>query len=292
MVGYHLYADDSQIYITASPEEIDTALTRMEECVSAVGTWMSGYHLKMNNRKTEYLVISSKPTARHIQPQPLDVCGHPIVPSTKAKNIGVIFDSNMTMEAHVSLMCRNAYGQLYRLSKVRKYMDRRSFECLIHAFISTRLDYCNAILCGASQQLKTKLQRVQNAAARILVGNVRKYDPITPTLKEIHWLPVPKRIEFKILLLTFKCIQGLAPSYLSELLKEYNSNNAFTLRTAHQSLLNVPFTRSDFIQTNAFSFVAPRLFNQLPFYIRSSASVDIFKSRLKTHLFKQHFDVI
>ena len=245
----------------------------------------------MNNSKTEYLVISNKPNARHFQLQSLDVCGHMTTPSKNAKNIGVTLDSNMTMEDHVSTMCRNAYGQLYRLSKVRKYMDRRSFECLIHAFVTIRLDYCNAVLCGASQHLKRKLQRVQNTAARILVGNVKKYDSITPTLRELHWLPVEKRIDYKVLLLTFKCIHGLAPSYLCELLKDYTSNSAFTLRAAHQSLLNVPFTRSNFIQTHAFSHVAPRLFNQMPFTVRSSTSVDIFKSRLKTYLFLQHFNV-
>ncbi len=93
-------------------------------------------------------------------------------------------------------------------------------EMLINAFMTSRLDYCNALLGGCSARLINKLQTVQNAAARVLT-RTRKYDHISPVLSTLHWLPIKHRIYFKILLITYKALNGLAPQYLSELLLHY-----------------------------------------------------------------------
>ena len=283
MVGYHFYADDSQIYITASPDQVDAASTQMEECVRLVSAWMSQHHLMMNNNKTEFLVLSSKHTAREIRLPNLDVCGHSVAPSDTVRNIGVIIDSNLSMDAHVATLCKNAYFQLHRIAKIKQYLDHKSLECIIHAFVTTRLDYCNAILSGIKKSTKQKLQRVQNAAARLLT-NTKKREHITPVLRELHWLPVEKRIDFKICVLTYKCVHGLAPSYLSEMIQPSTSSR---LRASGQ--LCVPFTNSEYVKTNAFSFVAPALYNKLPRAIRQSPSIDIFKQNLKTYLFTIYF---
>ena len=117
-----------------------------------------------------------------------------------------------------------------------------------------------------------KLQRVRNNAARVITLT-KKHDHITPVLNELHWLPVRKRIEFKILLLAYKCLHGTAPFYLRELLKEYVPPR--TLRTNMK-------TYGD----RSFSACAPKLWNQLPDKIRAAGSVAIFKRQLKTYLFK------
>ena len=109
-------------------------------------------------------------------------------------------------------------------------------EILVHAFVSSRLDYCNSLLHGSPKYVPQKLQRAQNAAAR-LIKLSRKYDHITPHLMDLHWLPIEYRIQFKILLLTYKTLNGLAPSYLSDLLQRYapvrnlRSFSAFLLQT-------------------------------------------------------------
>ena len=187
------------------------------------------------------------------------------------------------MEAHVQRICQAGYYQLRNIAKLRRYMDQSSLETIIHAFITSRIDYCNSLLCGANQCVIRKLQMLQNAAARVLT-QTRKVDHITPILKNLHWLPVQQRIVFKLLVITFKCVHNLAPRYLCELLHSYQPARNF--RSSNMLFLHIPFTTSNLL-TSAFSVLGPRLWNDLPFNVRCSQNLAIFKSRLKTHLFTE-----
>ena len=167
-----------------------------------------------------------------------------------------------------------------------KYLTAESTKGAVISLVTSRFDYCNGLLCGIPEELICKLQRVQNNAARVITLT-KKYDHITPVLKELHWLPVRKRIEFKILLLAYKCLHGTAPSYLREMLKEYVPPR--TLRSTSKNLLCEPRTNMKTYGDRSFSACAPKLWNQLPNNIRAAGSVAIFKRQLKTHLFKDVF---
>ena len=135
-----------------------------------------------------------------------------------------------------------------------------------------------------------KLQRVQNTAAR-LICNISKFDHITPTLVKLHWLPVRHRINFKILLITFKVIHGVAREYLGELLTYKNKCN-YNLRSTSEILLQQP--RIKILRTlgdRSFAVAAPTLWNNLPNAIRSARSINSFKKLLNTRLFKIAFDL-
>ena len=119
-------------------------------------------------------------------------------------------DSTLSMNSHVNNTCSNAFYYLYNIRRIRKYLSRRFTETLIHAFVSSRVDYCNSLLYGLPAYQLNKLQRVQNAAARLIFLE-SKYCRVRPLLYNLHWLPVKFRIDFKILLLTYKAINGLAP---------------------------------------------------------------------------------
>ena len=125
---------------------------------------------------------------------------------------------------HVQKTCKAAYACLYSIGRISKYLDQSSREQLVHAFVTSRLDCNNAILAGLPRKAIAPLQRVQNSAAR-LICRVKKFDHITPTLKQLNWLPVSERIDFKILLQVFKCVQGTAPSHLRELCPVVSSRN-------------------------------------------------------------------
>ena len=159
-------------------------------------------------------------------------------------------------------------------------------ETIIHALISSRLDYCNSLFRCLTDATLSSLQLVQNAAARLLTRTNRR-SHITPILASLHWLPVRQRIHFKILLITFKALRGSAPNYISELLKPYTT--ARPLRPSDQDLLLIPRTRLKTRGERAFSSIAPTLWNRLPLQLRLADSVSTFKSLLKTYLFKQAF---
>ncbi len=147
-------------------------------------------------------------------------------------------------------------------------------ESVIHAFISSRLDYCNGLYLGVSQSLFSHLQLVQNAAARLLTS---------PVLISLHWLPVKHRMHFKTLLFVYKGLHGLAPSYISDIL--FYCNASRELRSTSSLQLTVPRTRLKLKGDRAFSVAAPQLWNNLPSYIRFAPTYADFKSLLKTYLF-------
>ncbi|CDR10475.1 unnamed protein product, partial [Oncorhynchus mykiss] len=132
---------------------------------------------------------------------------------------------------------RTAFFHLCNIAKIRNFLSKNDAEKLIHAFVTSRLDYCNALLSGYPDKALNKLQLVLNTAARILT-RTKKIDHITPVLASLHWLPVKARADFKVLLLTYKTLHGLAPTYLSDLVLPYIPTR--TLRSQDAGLLIVP----------------------------------------------------
>ncbi|XP_072039557.1 uncharacterized protein [Amphiura filiformis] len=279
-----MYADDTQVYLTFRSDESSTSIARIERCISDIKSWMITNKLMLNDNKTEILHL----TSRFIHDiDSVTVCvGDANVPaSSTARNLGVIIDDHMTLSQHVSSICRSASFALYNIGKLRKYLDQASVETLVHSFVTSRLDSCNSLLYGLPQFELDRLQRIQNAAAR-LVTCVRGRVHMSPILRQLHWLPVRKRIMFKTLLLTFKIIHGLAPLYLTDLVTIYTPTRS--LRSSSQRLLKPPplaSVRTYTYGNRAFSVSAPKLWNQLPTHIRAIDLISQFKSALKTFLF-------
>ena len=141
------------------------------------------------------------------------------------------------MENHVTASCKAGFYHLRNISRIRKYISCHTTEILIHAFITSRLDFCNSLLYGLPKQTLMRLQHVQNIAARIITLAAKR-EHIPPVLYELHWLPVQERIVFKILLMTFKCLNGLGSSYLSELIQKYiPPRNLRSLNSKHLASL-------------------------------------------------------
>lgn len=203
------------------------------------------------------------------------------------RNLGVIFDSSLLFNKQISAVVKSSFYQLRQIAKIKSLLSPSNLEIVIHSFITSRLDYCNSLYSGLPQNALSRLQLVQNAAARLLLG-LRKRDHITPALRNLHWLPVKFRVDFKILMFVYKALSGLAPKYISDLLHPYSPTRA--LRSSDQLLLTVPRCRYKSKGDHAFSVRGPKLWNSLPLYVRSSSSLAIFKSSLKTYLFSVAFE--
>uniref|UniRef100_A0A8C1PDB8 Reverse transcriptase domain-containing protein n=1 Tax=Cyprinus carpio TaxID=7962 RepID=A0A8C1PDB8_CYPCA len=208
-VSFHCYADDTQLYISSWPGKT-YQFEKLTECIVDIKNWMRSNFLLLNSEKTEVLIIGPKSFACNDLERYLRFDGCSVNSSSSVRNLGVLLDSNLSLESHVSSICKTAFFHLKNISKLRPMLSMSNAEMLIHAFMTSRLDYCNALLAGSSARLVNKLQLVQNAAARVLT-RTRKYDHISPVLSTLHWLPIKHRIDFKILLITYKALNGLAP---------------------------------------------------------------------------------
>ncbi len=251
-ISFHCYADDTQLYISTRPDET-SKLSKLTECVKNIKDWMTSNFLLLNSDTTNILLIGSKNSTQNLLDHNLQLNGCNVTSST-VKNLGVILDSNLSFENHISNVTKTAFFHLRNISKLRIMLSVSTFtfmhladafiqsdlqlqsgytfslvcvfpvsdaEKLVHAFMTSRLDYCNALLGGCPASSINKLQIVQNAAARVLTRS-RKYDHITPILQSLHWLPIKFRISYKILLLAYKALNDLAPVYLTNLLSRYN----------------------------------------------------------------------
>ena len=177
---------------------------------------------------------------------------------------------------------------LYNIWRIRKYLSKSACETPINALVVSRLDYCNNLFYGHPAKLLSQLQRVQNSAAR-LIHQSTQYSPSSPLLQDLHWLPIKYRCIFKILLITFKAIHGHVPSYIQDLVKVKHQTR--TLRSSTATYLDHPSIKlSNNLDERSFYIAAPTEWNRLPANIRNSPSLDVFKKRLKTHLFTKAFD--
>ena len=168
----------------------------------------------INDSKTEFIVIETRQQLCNLQACAISVGHDTITASTQVKNLGCWLESHLSMSKHVTSVCKSAFYHLHNIRPIKNYLSWENLLTLVHAFITSRLDYCNSLVCGVPKDQISKLERVQNAAAR-LVMDIGKYSHVTPSLYDLHWLPVHARIHFKILLLTFKVSHGKAPAYLS-----------------------------------------------------------------------------
>ena len=192
------------------------------------------------------------------------------------------------METQVASVVRFAYFHLWRIAQLRPYLDRGGLTTLVHALIISRLDHCNALYVGLPLRLMQKLQMVQNAAARLLSG-VRKHQHISPTLAALHWLPIRFHVDFKVLMITYKALNGLGPQYLADHLLPPRSTRITQYNQQGRLRGLMPReARKEKTRNQAFSAVAPQLWNTLPTEIRLAPSLGVFK-KLKTWLFRQAF---
>ena len=187
----------------------------------------------------------------------------------------------MSLDHHIKHLCKSFVCHLRNLFRIRKYLNKESAATVVHAFITSKLDYCNSLFYGLPNYQLRKLQLLQSMAARFVTG-ARKFDHISPLLEKLHWLPIPFRVVFKLLLLVFKALNGLGPRYLVELLQYQNHSR--TLRSNSLEFLLQQNSNTKTYGDRAFSICAPTLWNGIPLDIRKSSSVSTFKNQLKTYL--------
>ena len=226
-------------------------------CISDLRTWRINHKLKINDSKTEFLIIRSQFSKVTLPNLTVTVGNTKISSSDKARNllVGVIFDSFMNLEPHITQVCRVAHMHLSNLRKIRNMLTDEAACKLIHAFITYCIDYCNSILYGMPDTtcILSDLQRIQNTAARILTKCGDRNYPSINLLKKLRWLPVRQRITYKILIWTFKAFHKTAPQYVCDLIIPRTYNR--TVRSNNSFALVVPMIESKHYEERSFSYI-------------------------------------
>ena len=249
-----------------------------------ISNWISNNFLKLNDSKSQVIIIGTSSMVSECKSiaSSINLGSSEIEFSSNVVNLGVTFDENLNFIDNIKNCTKGSFFILRNLRHIRHNFTKAGFESLIHAFVTSKTDYCNSLYVNLPESTLKLLRSIQNFAAR-LVCRRSLYCRITPVLKELHWLPISLRIEFKILLITYKAVHLSVPPYLVSQLK-YKIKTSHDLRHYDNLLLKEPYSKSK-ISVRSFSICAPILWNKIPFYIRSSSTVSVFKKRLKTYLF-------
>ena len=288
-IKYKLYADDTQFYIPV--KSIEEAERKLESIMKDIRSWMVKKKLKLNEDKTECMLFGTKNSLKkYEQVKHIQIGTATIKIVSKVKDLGVYIDKELKMIDQINYTVKTCNYHIRNIAFIRKYLNTNALKTLVSNHIFSRLNYCNALYHALPKTSQRKLQRVQNSAARLIMG-LRQRERITPALIKLHWLPIKARIEFKILTLTYKALNYNEPKYLRNMLETPNQETNVTTRQANEeNRLQEPRTNCNYGE-RAYSYCAPRLFNKLPQEIRNLQNLMQFKKKLKTHLFERCYNL-
>jgi len=286
-LDFHFYADDSQIYKSIMFQDLHILLEKLQQCFRGVKMWMNLNRLKLNDNKTEAILIGRPNILAKVKCKSITLGNSEILFTNVVKNLGVQIDCHLSFDSRVNNIIRGVYMEIRRISKIRCFISKDIAILLMISLVLTKLDYCNSLLANITKDKLKALQVAQNDAAR-LVFRRKRNTSASDLLKELHWLPVCKRIQYKICTIVHKSIHSDSPGYINELIHLYSpTRNLRSQKDSH--ILARPKTHRK-VGEQSFTFSAPQFWNSqfwnsLPGHVRSIHSMDAFKSFLKSHLF-------
>jgi hypothetical protein len=264
---------------------------------------MSSNMLSLNHSKTEFLLLGLPKQLSKISDPVIQMPSNvSISPVSTACNLGVIFDSTLSMSEHISAISKSCFLHIRDLRRIRNTLDLVTAKTIATSLIHSRLDYCNSLFLNLPSSQLNRLQLLLNSAARAIT-KTPKFHHISPALKSLHWLKINQRIDYKIISLTYKALQCNQPKYLRSLL--FIGTGSSTRSSAVLTLLRPSNTSRLKITDRSFSHHAPVLWNNLPLAMRQlsthahsqthlpspllALSSSQFHARLKTYLFHQSY---
>ena len=288
-VKYKLFADDTQFFICI--DNIKDTIGNIDNILKDIKEWMNNKKLKLNEGKTEVLLIGAKQNVQvYNDVNSVLIGNNRFELKDSVKDLGLRIDKGLTLNEQINNIVKVACYSLKNIAFIRKYLDEASLKKLVHNLVMSRLDYCNSLYYNLPVYQLRKIQMVMNRAAR-LIGGVSPRERITPILIELHWLLIKARMIYKICLLTYVALNKDKPKYLREKLTLFNTGLEVSVRHSHDvHRLNEPRSRTN-NGTRAFSHSAPRLYNKLPNKLKECANVEMFKKKLKTYLFEKCYDM-
>ena len=287
----HGYADDLQIFEHVFPQDVDDLVRRFQSCIDAVMSWMSNNRLCLNPGKTELIWLSSSRRFHLCPTDPINLCGSWIIPAASVRDLGIIIDNGLTMIPHVNKLIGLCYFNIRQLRTIRRSLTRDAAHALVRALIHSRLDYCNGLLSGLPDYMMGRLQSVLKSAARLVLKMPPRSSTSEAMVNILHWLPFPHRITYKLAVMTYKCLHGLAPPYLSgrfTSVSDVPGRSMLRSNTFDRQQLLLPRTKTATIGPRGFYYAGPHSWNSLPVVLRNNPmSMFTFRKNLKTALYRR-----
>ena len=275
------YADDHQLQKKFNLAfQVKVLGEGINKTFDVIESWMRNNFLKLNSGKTKIMIVAPEGIKREIIINGTFINGSCVRFVECAKNLGVLVDSTLSFDAQVQKVVSTCFHTIRQLSRIKYYLNTEQLQQLVCSLVLSKLDFCNILYYGLKSETISKLQSVQNSAAR-LACKVNRFDGVRSNelFQKLHWLRVRERITFKMLVTVHKCVNGNAPVDLMEMINFSHSN-----RTKKLEIKKSIGGMGD----RAFSVAGPRLWNALPMTLRIETDVEEFKKLLKTYLFKNN----
>ena len=277
------YADDHQLRKRFNLVfQFQVLTTGISNIFSVAETWMFEFFLMINCTKTQIMIVAPEALKKLIIINGVFVGDTCIRFVEEAKNLGICIDSTLTFDVQVNKVAKGCHATLRQLARIKKFLTKQDLQTLVSALVLSKIDCCNSLYYKLKSCSIKKLQSIQNSAARIVM-KTNRFDRVhsADLLMKLHWLKIEDRIVYKLLVLVYKCIEKKAPNDLSALI-------VLSDRSRHKKLVERCYKSS--YGERAFSVCGPKLWNSLPHDLRAINSIEKFKEKLKTYLFKKSYN--
>ena len=291
-----LYADDSQLYISfhpSRPSELADVQDRTNRCLAEIKAWMVKNFMKLNESKTELLVLGKPHVLKKCNLSVNIQFGSTTISPTECKgdnwkSLGVKFYESLTMERQINSVKQKCNWTMMNLRTIGRYLDEGIKIMMVKQLVISKLDYCNSLYMNLPKTRLNKLKSILNGSVRFIYNINDRREELIPYYKKAHILPIDQRICFKVCLLTYKAVYGSAPSYIKDLIEIELLNGGTNTRSRIEGdgfRLKLPKMSKNKLGERRFSNYAPEAWNSLPLRLRSLDDISHFKKQLKTYLF-------
>lgn len=282
--SFHLYADDVQLYLSFSPNNIINAIDLLTEDLRAVSSWSQKFGLQINTSKTQVMITGSRGFLSRLDRNSLPSVKYndiPLVYCSEVKNLGLFITESLNWDKHITEVSRKIFGSMHAMKRMQNFLPFSAKITLVNSILLPIIDYADVCYCDATEEQLNKLERLLNVCIRYVFG-LRKYDHISHYRSQLKWLKIRFRRDTHLLCLLYNILNNpLSPHYLKERFSPLSTSDRPT-RSSQQLLLNTPEHKTSFY-TDSFTVSAIRLWNSMPVDIREAASLGIFKTKLYRH---------
>jgi len=276
------YADDTQLLLTGDVDNIAQLIARAENLLSTVRTYFQNNGLLLNEKKTQCLFIGSRHIISNLPDDiTINFNGNSIKPNTVVKNLGLYMDQYMLFNVHIDEMHRKVIGTLLYLNRIADCFEKSTRIVVVQSLVLSIINYCSRVWGVTNTTQIKRVQKLQNFAAKVAVGGLRKYDHVSPAFKELEWLRIENQCFYDMCIFVFKILNNQFPEFLFDVLTVREVRG---MMTRQSNDLYVPRTNT-VTGAKMLTVRGPQIWNEIPRDIRNTGSLYSFKNKLKKYLF-------